>query len=135
MKGKGFLSIFFSIILCFFPSNNLGGVAHDVQVDNTAKYAGSGRYDWTVYVVAGEDTLKQIKLVEYTLHPTFPVPVHQINTRGTKCPFSFSSNGWGEFSIRVRIVFNDDTVETTNYWLKLFEKSKQNDDRCRETKK
>jgi transcription initiation factor IIF auxiliary subunit len=96
--------------------------AQEIKVDNTAKYVGNGRYDWTVFIVAEKAVLSRIQTVEYTLHPTFPNPVR----KGIGPNFSLTSNGWGEFSIKVKIVFKDKKEPPTvmNYRLKLFAKSK-----------
>jgi transcription initiation factor IIF auxiliary subunit len=96
--------------------------AQDIKVDNTAKYVGNGRYDWTVFIVAEKAVLSRIQTVEYTLHPTFTDPVLE----GTGPRFSLTSNGWGEFNIKVKIIFKDKKKPPTvmNYWLKLFAKSK-----------
>jgi len=49
-----------------------------VAVANTSTYAGSGRWNWTIFIDADAATLRQIKCVEYTLHPTFPNPVRTV---------------------------------------------------------
>jgi len=109
------LSTFFVFCPAFY--------AQELTVDNTAKYVGKGRYEWTVFILAGDSVLNSIRYVEYTLHPTFPNPVRN----GTGRTFALSSNGWGEFNIKVRIVYKDKDREPSriNYWLQLFEKSKK----------
>ena len=108
--------------LSFLLGVTILGVAQEIKVDNTAKYVGNGRYDWTVSIVADKSVLSKIQAVEYTLHPTFPDPVR----RGTGPRFSISANGWGEFSIKVKIIYKDRnrSPTTLNYWLRLFEKSR-----------
>lgn len=81
-----------------------------LTVNNTSSYAGGGRWDWKVFVDADAETLRQIDCVEYTLHPTFPDPVRRVCDRsGTK--FALSSNGWGTFTIMVRIEYRDGRSE------------------------
>jgi transcription initiation factor IIF auxiliary subunit len=92
----------------------------DIQTRNSAHYAGNGRYDWTVCVNADQSTLNSIRYVEYTLHPTFPDPVRY----GAGPNFSLSSNGWGEFNIRVKIAFRDGRERRTQHWLTLSRESK-----------
>ena len=78
----------------------------DLIVKNTSSYAGAGRWDWTIFVEADSRTLRQIKCVEYHLHPTFSDPVHEVcNQPETK--FSYSTNGWGTFTVKVNILFKD----------------------------
>jgi len=92
-----------------------------ITVGNTSKAAADGRWDWTVYVTGPPATLNQIQCVEYTLHPTFPNPIRRVCARG-KDPqkaFPLSSNGWGEFNIKVRVFFGKGTAQVINYPLKL----------------
>ena len=92
-----------------------------VTVLNTSRYVGDGRWDWTVFVRAANPTLDAIQCVEYTLHPTFPNPVRRVCVRGKDAQqaFALSSNGWGEFTIKVKIFFRDGKPKLINYPLKL----------------
>jgi transcription initiation factor IIF auxiliary subunit len=81
-----------------------------LTVKNTSSYTGAGRWNWRVFVDADAETLRQIECVEYTLHPTFPDPVRRVcNQSETK--FALSSNGWGTFTIKVRIQYRDGRIE------------------------
>ena len=92
-----------------------------VTVLNTSRYDGDGRWDWTVFVRAGNPTLDAIQCVEYTLHPTFPNPVRRVCVRGkdSQQAFALSGNGWGEFTIKVKVFFRDGKQKLLNYPLKL----------------
>jgi transcription initiation factor IIF auxiliary subunit len=95
--------------------------AQNVTIDNTAKYAGNGRYSWTVFVKGDAKSLAQIGSVQYTLHPTFQNPV----VFGKGANFSYSAVGWGEFNIVAKISYKDKRAPTTiNYWLRLFPRNK-----------
>jgi len=111
-----FLAFFYlSLILAsYIPTYAL---AQDVRVVNTAKYVGSGRYAWTIFLVAEESVLNAIDYVEYILHPSFPEPVRVSNDRDTN--FALSSNGWGEFNVFVKIVFKDRPKMHLEHWLRL----------------
>ena len=98
------------------------GVGQGPRVTNTAKYVGSGRYDWTVYLVADDATLDTIRYVEYTLHPSFPDPVRRVENRKNK--FAFSSNGWVEFNILIKVVYKDGRVSHLEHRLRLTEAPK-----------
>ena len=92
------------------------------KVSNTSHYVGDDRWSWTVFVVAPRSVLNQIQCVEYTLHPTFPNPIRRVCVRGKDSQaFALSSNGWGEFTIGVRIFYQDGTKQTLSYPLKLSE--------------
>lgn len=88
-----------------------------IRLENTSTYVGSGRYDWTVFVVGNQSVLESISYVEYTLHPTFPDPVRIVRTREGN--FSLSANGWGEFQIRSKVIFKDSAVVALEHWLRL----------------
>ncbi len=91
-----------------------------VAVANTSTYAGSGRWNWTIFIDADAATLRQIKCVEYTLHPTFPNPVRTVcDQPGMK--FALSSNGWGTFTVGVKIQYKNGRTEETRHALVLQE--------------
>ncbi len=81
-----------------------------LTVKNTSVYIGGGRWDWRVFVDADTETLRQIECVEYTLHPTFPNPVRRVCNQ-SEAKFALSSNGWGTFTIKVRIQYRDGRTE------------------------
>ena len=115
-----YLSIFALFFFLTVTSNTYG---QEVNVENTAKYIGSGRSNWTVFLVAEKDVLDNILYVEYTLHPSFPNPVKKITDRESK--FSLTASGWGEFNILVKIKFKDERIIHLEHWLSLEERSKE----------
>jgi hypothetical protein len=90
---------------------------------NTARYVGSNRWDWTVYLLADADTLARIRCVEYRLHETFPNPIRQVCQKGSDDqPFALSTQGWGEFMIYVTVMFGGgQQPHSFGYKLKLVE--------------
>ena len=94
-----------------------------VRMDNTARYAGSGRYDWTVFIEAEKSDLDSIAYVEYTLHPSFPEPVKRISDPNTN--FALSANGWGEFSVKGKVVFKDGRKFYREHWLRFEKREKE----------
>lgn len=44
-----------------------------ISFANTSNYAGSGRWNWTIYVQADRATLNSIECVEYTLIQRSPI--------------------------------------------------------------
>jgi len=87
-----------------------------VTVSNTSNYVGAGRWDWTIFVDADPDTLRQIDCVEYTLHPTFPDPVRKVCGQPEK-KFALSSSGWGTFTVKVKITYKSGRVENLQHQL------------------
>ena len=89
----------------------------DIHVKQKADYQGKDWWRWSVWVDGPKEELDQIEYIQYTLHPTFPKPVHCIKNRRTK--FRLNSSGWGEFMIYVNIKRKDGGVLNTEHWLKL----------------
>jgi transcription initiation factor IIF auxiliary subunit len=92
-----------------------------LAVSNTSRAVSDGRYDWTVFVYGSRVTAGEIKCVEYTLHPTFPNPIRRVCDRGPdpQHAFALSSNGWGEFTMTLRVFFRNGTQQRLTYDLKL----------------
>lgn len=74
-------------------------------------------FEWCVFVDEDFETLKNIKYVEYILHPTFPDPIRRTIDRSQK--FALYSSGWGEFIIRIKVGFEDGKVINDKYSLSL----------------
>ena len=94
------------------------------KITNTSTYVGAGRWDWTIFVDAGPNTLKQIDCVEYTLHPTFPDPVRKVCGQ-QETRFALSSNGWGTFTVKVKITYKDGRVDNLEHELTFKQQSAQ----------
>lgn len=116
--------VFLTILhLSFLLTVAITAYGQEVRVDNAATYVGSGRYDWTVFLVADRSVLDSIKYVEYTLNPSFPNPVQRIKDRDTD--FALTANGWGEFDILVKVVFKDGRSTYLKHRLRLEERSRE----------
>lgn len=89
-----------------------------IKAKNTAKLDGTGRWDWTVYIDTDPYTLSTIRCVEYTLHPTFPNPVRRECNPTTG--FAHSTNGWGTFEIKVKIMFRDGSTKYLTHMLRFY---------------
>jgi transcription initiation factor IIF auxiliary subunit len=116
LKNLLFLSILnLSFLFTIVPQT----YAQRIRVANTAQYVGSGRYNWTVFLIADESTLNTISYVEYILHPSFSNPTRRVYNRESN--FALSSSGWGEFNIMVKIVYKDGRITYLQHWLRLEE--------------
>jgi transcription initiation factor IIF auxiliary subunit len=99
--------------------------AQDISTANTSRYVGNDRWDWTVYIKASPDVLRNIRCVEYKLHSTFPDPNRKVCSLGdTNQPFALKSNGWGTFDVPVRVVFKNGKTRLLRHKLS-FEPSRQ----------
>jgi hypothetical protein len=81
-----------------------------VYVDNTAQQAGDQTWDWTVFINADQNTLSNVRCVEYTLHPTFPNPTRTVCDDPAN-HFALSARGWGTFEIKIKIIFKDGSIQ------------------------
>ena len=88
-----------------------------IAVNNTAQPDGAGRWDWTVFLDTDSNTLSMIRCVEYTLHPTFPDPIREICDPSNG--FALKSNGWGEFEIKIKVKFKDESTKNLRYILRF----------------
>ncbi len=115
-KFSGLRSLWFGALFSImFSSSSFSG--WDIRLENSSELTGSGRYDWTVYVVAEEPVLNEIDHVVYILHPSFTEPKRIIETRENN--FSLSANGWGEFMVTAKVMLRSGEVIPIEHWLKL----------------
>lgn len=76
-------------------------------------------YEWCVFVDDSAEVINTIRAVEYTLHPSFPDPIRLVEDKASR--FALFSAGWGGFSIKIRVIFIDDSSLSTTYFLRLQE--------------
>ena len=122
MKSRTVTNVTLSTSLCIlvFAFSSSGLAQEILSVANTSRSLGNGRWEWTVFINASPQVLRQIECVEYTLHPTFPRPVQRICAIGdSNKPFGLSATGWGSFQIRVRVFMRDRRVVEGSHDLRL----------------
>jgi len=89
-----------------------------LKTGNIATQVRPGWWRWTVYIEGSENDLRQVRCVEYTLHPTFPDPVKEVCQRGSGShAFALSENGWGTFPIHIRVLLRDGEVQKMTHEL------------------
>src|SRR5206468_4896437 len=78
-------------------------MSEDVQIkmNNSAKYKGKDRWEWSVWIDGPAERLDEIAYVEYILHPTFTEPIRRVEDRGSQ--FRLNSRGWGEFMVHANV--------------------------------
>jgi transcription initiation factor IIF auxiliary subunit len=74
-------------------------------------------WDWTIFIETDSMTLSSIQCVKYTLHPTFPEPVRTVCSPSNN--FGLSTQGWGTFEIKVRVLFKDGTERRLTHQLRF----------------
>jgi transcription initiation factor IIF auxiliary subunit len=93
-------------------------VAQPLTAENTSRYLGNGRWNWTIYLAGPDSLIDRVSCVQYTLHPTFPNPVREICALGNRQQaFALSATGWGTFNVPVRITFKDGTTQNLAHTL------------------
>ena len=106
-----------ALALAFTP---LYAAPSGITASNTSRYAGDGRWNWTVSIQAAKPVLDSIQCVEYTLHPSFPNPVRRVCSRGAGAgAFPLPANGWGTFTIKIRVLFRDGKQQSLEHQLVL----------------
>lgn len=88
-----------------------------IRIKQEATYADEDWWDWSIELDAPQQTLDQVKYVEYELHPTFSKPIRRITDRTSH--FRLSTAGWGTFPIRARVIFEDGTEQKLEHELEL----------------
>ncbi len=93
-------------IVLMFTALSLSVFAQNIKAVNTTQLSKKkGYYDWTILIQSDTSTLNSIDHVEYLLHSTFSNP--QVSSYDRKSSFSYSTSGWGEFEIKIKVVFKD----------------------------
>jgi transcription initiation factor IIF auxiliary subunit len=114
---------FLALVLIFFQALPVNGQQRALKINNTWRQTPgkAGYYNWKVFIDEDASVINSIRYVEYLLHPTFKKPLQRVDN-STKYPkFSYSASGWGEFNIKVKIVYKNSSRQplVQNYWLKL----------------
>ncbi len=114
MSGRGHRAL--SACALVMMTLRVADAQEAISTANTSRAGSNGRWDWTAYLRAAPAVLDRIQCVEYRLHPTFPDPVRLVCKRGSGAqPFALTSNGWGTFSIAIKVQFkNGSTQELTH---------------------
>jgi transcription initiation factor IIF auxiliary subunit len=76
-----------------------------LSIQQSERYVGNSRWQWSVWLNGESDELDSIDHVVYILHPTFIDPVRRVDDRTTN--FRLDTSGWGTFTIHARIVHRD----------------------------
>jgi hypothetical protein len=85
------------------------------QISQKQSHQQGTTYEWSLELVAYDETIERIDFVKYYLHPTFENPTRIIRDRDTR--FRLNSIGWGTFSVEIEIHFIDGTVGHTDHEL------------------
>ncbi|HEY9250834.1 MAG TPA: pYEATS domain-containing protein [Rariglobus sp.] len=89
----------------------------DLQMVQNSRDAGSGWFEWSVWLAGPDADLDRLKAVRYRLHESFPNPVRTVTDRGTN--FRLDASGWGEFMIYADALTVEGAEVPLRHWLKL----------------
>jgi hypothetical protein len=88
-----------------------------LKIKQESTYTGSDWWTWSLWLDGPAEELNQVDHVVYTLHPTFPSPVHRVADRESS--FRLESAGWGEFEIYIDICLKNGRTRKRRHWLRL----------------
>lgn len=92
--------------------------AQELSSSNISRYLCNGRWEWTVFIQAAPEVLRDIKHVEYKLHPTFPNPIQKVDSFGDRRhPFGLTRIGWGVFEISITVLFKNGRTQPLKHML------------------
>lgn len=90
-----------------------------------AKKIGERRWRWRVHLDGASEDLDQVKEVVWLLHDTFPDPVIRRKAKKYRSDnFCLAETGWGEFTIRARVILKGGEEVMLSHWLRLSEEVK-----------
>lgn len=74
---------------------------------------------WRAYLVADDpNELKNVKQVEYVLHPSFEKSI--VTVKESKNNFELIRTGWGTFNLKATVYYVDDTPPLSlEHWLEF----------------
>lgn len=108
------------------------GLCQPKKYSFTNEYSNWGNridyFNWKIYITGDSVFIASIKQIEYYLDPSFKRPKRVITASASSGGknFTLCTNGWGEFTIRIKIVFkNSATSITDTYRLDLHSASKK----------
>src|SRR5262249_24135119 len=89
-----------------------------LTVAQAEKYQPEDWWEWSIWIEGTEEDLDQIKEVTYRLHPSFPKPLRTMTNRSEQ--FKLESEGWGTFTIPVKVVLKNGEVQKLKHELQLW---------------
>jgi YEATS family/TIR domain len=88
-----------------------------LSIQQSADYQGNDWWKWAVWLEGSDGELEQVRSVTYHLHSTFRDPIRTTENRNTK--FKLESSGWGEFNIRIDVLFETGKAKHLQHYLTL----------------
>lgn len=97
---------------------------NEISLQNSSRYLGRDYYvgrpgwEWTVYVTGSKGAMKQIRSVEYFLHPTFTPSSEEVTQPGDpNKAYPLVRRGWGTFAVRAEVTFRDGSKHELSHYL------------------
>lgn len=90
-----------------------------IAAGNTATPVSPSEWQWTIYVMADNDTLGRISCVTYLLHPTFSPRTRRSCERGALPGkgYALTTQGWGTFTVGLTVDFKDGSQQLLTHAL------------------
>lgn len=97
--------------------------AQEIAAANSSRPIGKDLWEWTIHLKAPPALLRQIKCVEYTLHPTFKDRVQHVCERTSDdTAFPLTATGWGTFAVNIKVTFQNGDTRRLQHTLTFVEK-------------
>jgi transcription initiation factor IIF auxiliary subunit len=89
----------------------------NLTVQQSSDYQGNDWWKWAVWLEGTDAELDKVRSVTYYLHPTFHDRIRTTETR--KDGFKLKSAGWGEFNIRIEVLYKKGNTKHLKHYLEL----------------
>lgn len=114
------------LLLCLFTAGSCFAQRAYSFDNEFGKWGNRNDYfNWKVFIRANDAYLRTIRQVEYYLDPTFKNAKQIVVHNSANPNFTLCSNGWGEFTLRIKIVFNNGQAINDVYRLDLHSPAKK----------
>ena len=95
------------------------------KMNNSAKFKGKDRWEWSVWIDGPAERLDEIAYVEYILHPTFTEPIRRVEDQRSANSDS-NSRGWGEFMVHANVTTQrPGEIQRLDHWLRLTDENRR----------
>lgn len=92
-------------------------LANRIRLTGNREASGRDIVEWTVYLEGCEGRLARVNRVVYHLHSTFQPNTIEVRRQTDNQDFHLSRTGWGRFSLKADVFYDDGTKETLEHWL------------------
>jgi transcription initiation factor IIF auxiliary subunit len=116
MKIQNTILVYLIVMICGINMPTTS--AQEISASNISQYVGNGKWNWTIFILAPSEVIRDIDCVEYSLPSTFPNPIRKVCRVGDlHYPFGLTNNGWGVFEVSIKVIFKNNTTSQLTHML------------------